>query len=305
MNKNRLTPFDAELCMMIEDVSNEKVKVFFEANYFQLVWGNPGSPVLTTNKKIDEALENAIRGRVGDRFISFENIDGQKFVFIRFDATQYPDEYRFEETKASIVGGVKYARKIKEVDAVYFDRENINQVRAFTGGGSLIIPRALNAVASFEFTSPANGLTVVAREGQYIVRNQAGQISLQDKKEFETDFETLGLKKFDDYDRIKEHAKRIFDEKFGHNANSRFNKLREEYEELTEAYETLVNVDRTKDYSKEKQHVEDELSDLNAVLFHIATIFELDNKTMLLMALDKVKGRETDPNYKRFSTSKN
>jgi len=305
MNKNTLTPFDAELCMMIEDVSNEKVKVFFEANYFQLVWGNPGSPALTTNKKIDEALENAIRGRVGDRFISFENIDGQKFVFIRFDETQYPDEFRFDETQPSIVAGVKYARKIKEVDAVYFDRENINQVRAFTGGGSLIIPRALNAVASFEFTSPANGLTVVAREGQYIVHNQAGQISLQDKKEFETEFETLGLKKSDDYDQIKEHAKTIFDANFGDNLFSRIKKLKEEYNEFLDAFKEFMAVEEDVDDTKEIEHLIDEMSDLNAVLFHISTIFNLDNKTMLLMALDKVKGRELDPNYKRFSNSKN
>ena len=300
MNKNRLTPFDAELCMMIEDVSNEKVNVFFEANYLQLVWGNSGSQI-QTDPKIEHALEMAIQGRVGDRFISYENINGQKFVFIRFDKTQYPDEYRYNETQPSIVAGVKYARKIKMVDAVYFDRENINQVSAFTGGGSLIIPKEINAIAFFEFTSPANGLTIVAKEGQYVVRNSKGQISFQDKTEFEAEFETLEFKKTDEYDRIKEHAKKIFDEKFGNNVLTRFRKLREEFNELLEAYEKYIEIPSFGKAKENAEHVKDELADLNAVLFHIATIFELDNKTMLLMALDKVKGRETDPNYKRFN----
>lgn len=43
----------------------------------------------------------------------------------------------------------------------------------------------------------------------------------------------------------------------------------------------------------------DELADLNAVVFHSAAILGIPQRDLLEMAYDKVKGRQTDPNYKR------
>ena len=43
----------------------------------------------------------------------------------------------------------------------------------------------------------------------------------------------------------------------------------------------------------------DELADLNAVVFHSAVILGISQRNLLEMAYDKVKGRQTDPNYKR------
>lgn len=43
----------------------------------------------------------------------------------------------------------------------------------------------------------------------------------------------------------------------------------------------------------------DELADLNAVVFHSAVILGISQRDLLEMAYDKVKGRQTDPNYKR------
>ena len=43
----------------------------------------------------------------------------------------------------------------------------------------------------------------------------------------------------------------------------------------------------------------DELADLNGVIFHIAGILGLSQWELVLLAYDKVKGRQTDPNYKR------
>lgn len=43
----------------------------------------------------------------------------------------------------------------------------------------------------------------------------------------------------------------------------------------------------------------DELADLNAVVFHSAVILGISQRDLLEMAYDKVKGRQTGPNYKR------
>lgn len=49
----------------------------------------------------------------------------------------------------------------------------------------------------------------------------------------------------------------------------------------------------------------DELADLNAVVFHSAAILGIPQRDLLEMAYDKVKGRQTDPNYKRTHTRTN
>ena len=71
-------------------------------------------------------------------------------------------------------------------------------------------------------------------------------------------------------------------------------KLEEEFNELKEAHEA----DPFKNDSNLSDFI-DELSDLNAVVFHIAGILGLTQDELLSMAADKVVGREKDPNYKR------
>lgn len=303
-NQNqKLGPFDAELCMMIENVTKQNVSVFFEHSFIQLVWGiETDQPAPQRKKDIDTALINAVRGRLGERFISSENINGLKFVFFKFDPVQYPEERRFSQTEPVIRPESRFIRKDIEVEAVYFDRKNIEKVNEFTGGGTITIPREKNGVAEFVFTSQASGLFVTVREGQYIVRGKGKKITLYSKAEFENEFEQRRVfDPVDSYEQIRDRAKGLFDQKFGNDLFSRVKKLKEEYNEFIEAFNQFVAADLESDNEKEIEHMIDELADLNAVTFHIATIFEHDNKSMLFMALDKVKGRETDPNYKRFN----
>ncbi len=79
-----------------------------------------------------------------------------------------------------------------------------------------------------------------------------------------------------------------FNSKFGTRISSRTRKLTEEHGEFVAAVA-----------SGKREDIVDELADLNAVLFHIAGILGYTQEELLSMALDKVKGREKDPNYKR------
>ena len=86
----------------------------------------------------------------------------------------------------------------------------------------------------------------------------------------------------------------MFNAKFGTSVDLRLVKLHEEFGELMEASE--------KDIFKNKENMDDfvdELADLNAVVFHITGILGLTQEQLLSMAVDKVVGREKDPNYKR------
>jgi len=86
----------------------------------------------------------------------------------------------------------------------------------------------------------------------------------------------------------------LFNEKFGTSVDLRMRKLEEEFNELKEAHES----DPFKNDGNQSDFI-DELADLNAVLFHIAGILGLTQEELLSMAVDKVVGREKDPNYKR------
>lgn len=78
--------------------------------------------------------------------------------------------------------------------------------------------------------------------------------------------------------------------KYGTSVDRRLVKLREEYGELMEAAEKDIN---------NLHDIIDELADLNVVVYHIAGILGFTQDDLLTMAVDKIKGREIDPNYKR------
>ena len=82
--------------------------------------------------------------------------------------------------------------------------------------------------------------------------------------------------------------KELFDRKYGTDGLDRRIKLQEEFQELNNC---------SLDY---EEHIKDELSDVFAVLTHLASLYGLTHKQMLEMAIDKSTKRETDNNYKRF-----
>jgi hypothetical protein len=182
MSKGTLNPFDLDLIAMIESVIRSKVIVFLEEGYIRFeasAWG------CSTNELT--ALEGAIKGRTGDRFIDFAVED--MTIVARFDSDpeQWPTQLRYDLIEPSNIPGSRYARKLKEVNAVFFTREYIDDVVRFTGGGVLTIPTELSALATYEFPTE-NGLLIAVREGEYIVKDKSHFIKMS-KADFEIDFE--------------------------------------------------------------------------------------------------------------------
>lgn len=183
MSKGTLNPFDLDLIAMIESVLKKKVTVFLEEGYIRFEASALGA---TTNEL--DALANAVKGRVGERFIGFDIED--MAVIIRFDSDseQWPTQQRYDLIEPVTVPDSRYSRKAKEVDAVLFTRDNIDNVVLFTGGGTLTIPSAFDYPATYEFPTE-NGVLMAIKEGEYIVKEKTHYIKMS-KRDFEIDFES-------------------------------------------------------------------------------------------------------------------
>lgn len=294
MNKQILSPFDCDMCAMIEDITGKPVEVKANPDIIRVGWVQNGT--VGEQPRI-EALKQAIRGRLGDRFDSFEHCA----VFFKYDPEQYPEEYRTQITAIDPNAGQRYCRTLKEVDAVLFTRDNLEAVQAFTGGGTIEIPRTPDGLAKYRFTNPVSGLFTDVVENWYIVREQSGKMYPVMKVHFELDFEPKGIHAVGNYDgqpvrpSVTEITE-LFNELFGTNIASRCRKIEEEFNEYKAA---VKNAMPTFDDPGRMNAVIDELADLNAVVFHTAAILGIPQRDLLEMAYDKVKGRQTDPNYKR------
>ena len=89
-------------------------------------------------------------------------------------------------------------------------------------------------------------------------------------------------------------AFKLFDEKYGRDLKTRFAKIEEEFNELKK------EVEKISDNPDENLiiRIKDETCDLNACVGHFASILRLYQHEMLHYVVDKIKGREKDPNYK-------
>jgi len=98
---------------------------------------------------------------------------------------------------------------------------------------------------------------------------------------------------------VSEHsAVALFTKEYGDNIITRYNKLKEELQELDEVFnECFITGIMTPDLHK---HLLDKLSDVQGTFTHFASLFSLYQKEMLYNCIDKVTTRKTNPEYKRF-----
>ena len=142
MNKQVLSPFDCDMCAMIEDITQQEINVTASDTSIRLSWSQNGSE----GKDKPEAqriaaLKQAIRGRLGDRFIEFSYADNKQSVYMKYDPEEYPEEVRTKLADPDATAGSRYCRIMLEVDAIQFRWDNVNDVLKFTGGGTVTTPK--------------------------------------------------------------------------------------------------------------------------------------------------------------------
>lgn len=193
MNKQVLSPFDCDMCAMIEDITKQEIEVTASDTLIRLSWAQNGSE---GNDKAEgqriEALKQAIRGRLGDRLIEFFYDDGIQSVYMKYDPTEYPEQIRTRLVEPDATAGTRYCRTLLEVDAIQVRRDNLDDLLRFTGGGTMTIPRTPNGRAVYSFPD-GNGIFIDAPETYYIVREPDGRLTTRPEREFNREFEPKGV----------------------------------------------------------------------------------------------------------------
>lgn len=303
MNKrllNTLSPFDCDTCAMIEDITKQEIEINISDTSICLSWAQDNSDGDDTwEAQRIEALKQAIRGRLKERFIKFFYAYGIQSVYIKRDPTEYPKEIRTRLVEPDPTVGNRYCRTLLEVEAIQVRRDNLDDLLRFTGGGIMIMPKIPGGRAVYSFPD-SNGIFIDAPETSYIIWEPNGRFTVRPEKEFKREFEEKGnIAENYTVQKFLPLAARIinlFNELFGTNIASRCRKMEEEFNEYKEAVKQAMP---TFDDTERMNAVIDELADLNAIVFHSAAILGLTQRDLLEMAYDKVKGRQTDPNYKR------
>lgn len=98
---------------------------------------------------------------------------------------------------------------------------------------------------------------------------------------------------------------RLFTDSYGTDLRSRYEKFKEEVSELmyeVEVYllatEKMVN-NHPEVMNETVLRIKDEGSDVQGTFTHLMSLFGIYQQEMLDNCVDKVKGRKTDPNYRR------
>lgn len=300
MNKMNLSPFDCDMCAMIEDLTKTAVEIETTPENIHLSWEQSPCDKTTPEGQKATAIQQAVNGRLGNRALMWEYKDGRQNVWFASDPTEYPEEQRDFSVAIDPKAGQRYCRTLQEVTAIQVDREKLEELKAFTGGGMLTIPREPNARAIYTFPN-GNGMLVDVPEMFFIVRDESNDFTTMHPKEFARLYEPKGIRTVGNYDEQPARPSvteimELFNELFGTNIASRCRKIEEEFNEYKEAVKHAMP---TFDDPGRMNAVIDELADLNAVVFHSAAILGIPQRELLEMAYDKVKGRQTDPMYKR------
>jgi len=188
MQENKLSPFDMDLCVMIESVTKKQTTIDYIENKLIIK-----VCVFDLEKKEVDSLVEAVKSRLKERFVSFMVAEGLLFLGFKEDPElkDYPNQYFYETKEFQKVPGSTYCRKLKEIEAVLFVEKNIDEIVAFTGGGTLTVPKLstklFDDIAYYEFVTP-NGIFCKVFAGEYIV-NDNGRFYKMNKKAFDSDFE--------------------------------------------------------------------------------------------------------------------
>lgn len=182
----RCTPFDSETVVMLEGLTQKRSFITGFDDYFTIhaIYERTDAPEFLN------AVINAVRGRMGDRFIEV-NDDTDNCVLrfaIKYDEHEYPTQMGEYYGSKDLRFADSYSNGTKDVIALQVHRTNSDKLRKFVGGGKLITERCPNGRCWFEFLN--NGVFCNVKEGDYIVLlEQDRGYSIWNKKEFEKVFE--------------------------------------------------------------------------------------------------------------------
>lgn len=184
--KEKLNPFDMELCMMVESLTGMPCE---PKN------GGDGYFIMANYSKHNEpdyinAVWNAIEGRAGKRLLEINDMPDQQCIYVRiaFSDSKYPSLFtKIVRTKCNPESGQKYCRQLQEIRALQVKRDNVEQLMEFVGNGELETPT--DGPAMFHFLNAGESVYNHAPELSYIVYVKEALFEVVPKEQFESDYE--------------------------------------------------------------------------------------------------------------------
>lgn len=156
--KGKLTNTDFEIISYLYDKSKHKPRVVFKQNYFGIICSALGNDEYYM--MIEEYLRNELQGR-----------------FLRVKTSQYNEPifaiaYGEDTTGISFENVQSYKEVTTEVKAIQFKMENIEELKAFTGGGTITKKNGVNVYVSVDkdgqvFTIPENSWLCLRSNNYY------------------------------------------------------------------------------------------------------------------------------------------
>lgn len=184
-NVPKLTPWDMELCRMVESLTNKPCEpmdggseqFFIVVDYSEI-------------KDIDvvAAIVGSIEGRVGQRLVDkIDDPDQRRIVIhIKFSEEKLPVYGGQKVSDGNPVHGDKYCRKMEEIRALKVTRENLGKLIAFVGNGEMAMPE--NEPCVFTFLN-AGTVYAHAPENSYVVYASPGRYAVISEDVFKAEFE--------------------------------------------------------------------------------------------------------------------
>lgn len=283
----KLTPFDSELIVMVRNLTGKEPEIVEKEEAYTMT-------INASGKSDDEkkAIDDAVCGRIYPRLqrAGYTRYDAgiiEYDIMYNADFEKIPVELRADFEKHGFVDiGKRYCRTLKEVFAIQFTKENYADVVAFCGNGIIEHPRTPNGACIFTFAN-ANGVFQQVNESDVICTVDGNRFEIMRHSDFVAMYEPK-----DDNNVID-----FLNKKFGTDIRMRCKKLNEEVNELFEVVRSsgaqiLTEIGHNIDFI-------DELADVAVVLNHIAGIAGFTNKELEQIAIDKINGREIDPDFAR------
>ena len=168
--KSKLTPYDTELCMMVESLTGKpcEPKNGGEDHYFIVVDYSKN-----TDPQFVSAVMDAVLGRIGERLIDMQdNADAQQFVVkVKFSTDKYPGIRAAQRKAPDISAGSHYIARNSEIVAIAVQRTNVDELIRFVGNGEMEIEKRIDGRAVFHFLNASGGVWQHAPEFSYIVND--------------------------------------------------------------------------------------------------------------------------------------
>lgn len=307
MSDNRkLSPWDVDLIAMIEAAAQTECKATLGKDRLILSVSRAGEWI--NKPHAIEALNGAVRGRMGNRYIQTK-IDKDNVEFeLNYDSECYPIEIKSPIRQPDVSGGLICVLKEKKIRAVVVNKDDFENVAEFTGGGSMTIGDDGNLI-KYSFVNEKGNWVDVPNGGIIFVDDQ-NRFNWTSKKIFDTLYnvscENEGFEKAGNEQDYEERLVGLYNEKFGTDVYLRFSKLIEEYNELQkELSDYVLNQENPEAGEMLKGRVLDELSDFLSVGVHLSHILGKNVLECLKMAYDKQIYRKDHPHEKKYSFADN